>query len=245
MYIFGVHAVQSALAYSPENIRQCWIDKNCQNYRLQVLRQQLVGFGVAVHLAARKKLDQMAKGKNHQGLVVEVKLPQQQNEQDLQVALQKANVAAFYLVLDHIQDPHNLGACLRTADATGIHGVISTKDQAVGLSPAVCKVAAGAATTVPFYQVTNLSRTLRWMQQQNIWIVGAAGEAKKLAYQTDLTGSLALVIGAEDKGLRHLVKEQCDMLVRLPMQGQVKSLNLSVATGILLYEAIRQRQDII
>jgi 23S rRNA (guanosine2251-2'-O)-methyltransferase len=183
----------------------------------------------------------MVDGKNHQGLVVEMELPRLGTEQDLKAAVKKLDCAPFYLVLDHVQDPHNLGACLRTADATGVHGIVITKDQAVGFTPTVCKVASGAAETVPLYQVTNLSRTLRWLKQQNIWVIGAAGEAEKLAYQMDLTGPLALVIGAEGKGLRRLVQEQCDMLIKLPMHGQVQSLNLSVATGALLYEAVRQR----
>lgn len=239
--IFGIHAVQSALDYSPEKIQQCWLDKSRQDRRSQVICEQLIKLNIPINPANRKQLDSMTDGKNHQGLVIEMELPQQRSEQDLKTAIEKLESAPFYLVLDHIQDPHNLGACLRTADAVGVHGVIITKDQAVGLTPTVCKVASGAAETVPLYQVTNLSRTLRWMKQQNIWVIGAAGEADQLAYQMDLTGALALVIGAEGKGLRRLVKEQCDMLIKLPMHGQVQSLNLSVATGVLLYEALRQR----
>ena len=239
--IFGIHAVQAALDYAPEKIQQCWLDKGRQDSRSKALQEQLIKLNIPINPADRKKLDRMVDGKNHQGLVVEIELPQQRSEQDLKAAIGKLDCAPFYLVLDHIQDPHNLGACLRTADATGVHGVIITKDQAVGLSPTVCKVASGAAETIPLYQVTNLSRTLRWMKQQNIWVIGAAGEAEKLAYQMDLIGPLALVIGAEGKGLRRLVREQCDMLIKLPMLGQVESLNLSVATGVLLYEALRQR----
>ncbi len=239
--IFGTHAVQSALDYSPEKIHQCWLDKSRQDRRWQIIFEQLVKLKIPINQADRKQLDRLAKSNNHQGLLIEMELPQLRSEQDLKAAIQKLESPPFYLVLDHIQDPHNLGACLRTADAAGVHGVIITKDQAVGLTPTVCKVASGAAETVPFYQVTNLSRTLRWMKQQNIWVIGAAGEAEKLAYQMDLTGALALVIGAEGKGLRRLIKEQCDMLIKLPMHGQVQSLNLSVATGVLLYEALRQR----
>ena len=239
--VFGIHAVQAALDYSPEKIQQAWVDSSRHDSRSQVIHEQLVKLKIPISSADRKLLDRKVDGKNHQGLVVEVELPRVGTEQDLKSALAKLERVPFYLVLDHIQDPHNLGACLRTADATGVQGVIITKDQAVGMSPTVCKVACGAAETVPLYQVTNLSRTLRWLKQQNIWVIGAAGEAEQIAYQMDLTGPMALVIGAEGKGLRRLVREQCDLLVKLPMQGQVESLNLSVATGVLLYEALRQR----
>ena len=141
-----------------------------------------------------------------------------------------------------MQDPHNLGACLRTADATGVHGIIVTKDNAVGITPTVCKVASGAAETVPVYMVTNLARTLRWLKGEGLWIIGTAGQAQQTLYQSDFTVPMALVIGAEEKGMRRLTREQCDMLVKLPMLGSVESLNLSVATGVLLYEVLRQRQ---
>jgi 23S rRNA (guanosine2251-2'-O)-methyltransferase len=151
---------------------------------------------------------------------------------------------ALLLVLDNVQDPHNLGACLRTADATGVNGVIITKDKATGITPTVCKVASGAAETVPIYQVTNLSRTLRWLKGEGIWVLGAAGEAQQTVYQADLTVPMALVIGAEGTGLRRLTKENCDLLIKLPMLGQVESLNLSVATGAFLYETVRQRSKV-
>jgi len=147
----------------------------------------------------------------------------------------------FLLVLDQVQDPHNLGACLRSADAAGVHGVIAPRDNAVGLTPTVHKVASGAARTVPFFQVTNLARVLRTLKERGIWLVGAAGEAEQSIYQADLTGPLALVMGAEDTGLRRLTREECDFLVRIPMRGHVESLNVSVATGVVLFEALRQR----
>jgi 23S rRNA (guanosine2251-2'-O)-methyltransferase len=141
-----------------------------------------------------------------------------------------------------VQDPHNLGACLRSADAAGIHAVIAPKDRSAGLTPTACKVACGAAETVPFVQVTNLARTLRWLQEEErVWLVGTAGEAEGLVYDADLKGPLGLVMGAEEKGMRRLTREACDLLVRLPMAGSVESLNVSVATGICLFEAVRQR----
>jgi 23S rRNA (guanosine2251-2'-O)-methyltransferase len=145
------------------------------------------------------------------------------------------------LVLDQVQDPHNLGACLRSADAAGVHAVIAPRDNAVGLTPTVHKVASGAAGTMPFFQVTNLARVLRRLREQGVWLIGAAGEAEVDLYHADLRGPLALVMGAEDTGLRRLTREHCDLLVRIPMQGQVESLNVSVATGVLLFEAVRQR----
>ncbi len=170
-------------------------------------------------------------------------MPAELSESDLKQAVETLSGTALLLVLDNVQDPHNLGACLRTADATGVQGVIITKDNATGITPTVCKVASGAAETVPVYQVTNLSRTLRWLKDQGIWIMGAAGAATQAVYQTDLTMPLAVVVGAEGKGIRRLTREQCDFLVKLPMLGQVESLNLSVATGVLLYEAVRQRSN--
>jgi 23S rRNA (guanosine2251-2'-O)-methyltransferase len=145
------------------------------------------------------------------------------------------------LVLDQVQDPHNLGACLRTADGAGVDAVVAPRDRAAGLTPVVHKVASGAAQTVPFFQVTNLARTLRLLRDRDIWIVGAADEADSALYEADLTGPLALVLGAEESGLRRLTREHCDLLVSIPMCGRVSSLNVSVAAGVLLYEARRQR----
>ena len=168
-------------------------------------------------------------------------MPRERSENELKESISKIDGDPLFLILDHIQDPHNLGACLRTADAAGVHGVVITKDQAVGFSPAVCKVASGAAESVPVYRVINLARTLRWFKEQGVWVMGASGEAEQTVYQVDLKIPLALVIGAEGKGMRRLTREQCDLLIKLPMKGKVESLNLSVAAGVLLYEVIRQR----
>ena len=168
-------------------------------------------------------------------------MPSELTESDLKTAVENLTETALFLVLDNVQDPHNLGACLRTADATGVHGVIITKDNATGITPTVCKVASGAAETVPVYQVTNLARTLRWLKGEGLWIMGAAGETAQTIYSADFSVPRALVVGTEGKGLRRLTKEQCDVLVSVPMLGKVESLNLSVATGVLLYEAVRQR----
>ncbi len=241
--LFGIHAVQAALDYSPKKINKAWIDTQRQDKRLMQVIDDLLSLGIEPEKTDRKKLDRFAEGKNHQGIVIEVEMPAELSESDLKQAVEALSGTPLLLVLDNVQDPHNLGACLRTADATGVQGVIITKDNATGITPTVCKVASGAAETVPVYQVTNLSRTLRWLKEQGIWIMGAAGSAEQTVYQTDLTMPLAVVVGAEGKGLRRLTQEQCDFLVKLPMRGQVESLNLSVATGVLLYEAVRQRSN--
>jgi len=239
--LFGLHSVQAALDYSPDKIIRVWIDEHRIDKRLGKLIDDLALLGIEPEQIDRKKLDRLADGNNHQGIAMEVTMPGELSENDLKTMVENLTVNALLLVLDNVQDPHNLGACLRTADATGVHGVIITKDKATGITPTVCKVASGAAETVPVYQVTNLSRTLRWLKEEGVWVLGAAGEAEQTVYQADLTVPIALVIGAEGSGLRRLTKENCDLLIKVPMLGKIESLNLSVATGIFLYEAIRQR----
>jgi 23S rRNA (guanosine2251-2'-O)-methyltransferase len=239
--IVGLHAAQSALEHTPDKLTNAWLDAGRMDARLARVKQELEAAGVNLHLANRKELDRLAEGRNHQGVIVEVEMAHELGEVDLRDALEALEGQAFFLVLDHVQDPHNLGACLRTADAAGVHGIIITKDQSVGITPTVAKVASGAAETVPLYNVTNLARALGWLKDAGIWIVGAAGEADKTVYQTDLNMPLALVMGAEEKGMRRLTREHCDFLVKIPMLGHVESLNVSVATGIVLFEAVRQR----
>ena len=240
--IVGLHAAQSALMYSPQKISRAWVDSERHDKRLETLLETLLTLEVSIEKVERKKLDKLADAMNHQGVVLEVALPEELSENDLKVAVEHLSENALFLVLDNVQDPHNLGACLRTADATGVHGIIITKDNAVGITPTVCKVASGAAETVPVYVVTNLARTLRWLKTEGVWVVGTAGEAESTLFKSDFTVPMALVIGAEEKGMRRLTREQCDFLVKLPMLGTVESLNLSVATGVLLYEVLRQRQ---
>jgi 23S rRNA (guanosine2251-2'-O)-methyltransferase len=239
--LFGLHSVQAALDYSPKKIHKAWVDSGRQDKRLGQAVDDLLALGIEPEKVDRKRLDRLADGSNHQGIIIEVEMPGELSESILKTVVENLPETALFLVLDNVQDPHNLGACLRTADATGVHGVIITKDNATGITPTVCKVASGAAETVPVYQVTNLSRTLRWLKGEGLWIMGAAGETAQTVYKTDFTVPMALVIGAEGKGLRRLTREQCDVLVSVPMLGQVDSLNLSVAAGVLLYEAVRQR----
>ena len=245
--LFGLHSVQAALDYSPKKIHQAWVDSGRQDKRLTQAIDDLAALGIVPEKVDRKRLDRLADNNNHQGIVIEVEMPGELSESDLKTAVENLSETqtALFLVLDNVQDPHNFGACLRTADATGVQGVIITKDNATGITPTVCKVASGAAETVPVYQVTNLARTLRWLKGEGLWIMGAAGETAQTVYTADFTVPMALVVGAEGKGLRRLTKEQCDVLVSVPMLGQVESLNLSVATGVLLYEAVRQRSLIV
>ena len=186
-------------------------------------------------------LARVAPGLNHQGALAWVRIPASRGEADLDILLDALDVPAFLLVLDEVQDPHNLGACLRSADAAGVLAVIAPRDNAAGLTPTVAKVASGAAQSVPYIQVTNLARTLDALKARGVWLVGLAGEAQTDLYGLDLKGPLALVLGGEGRGLRRLTRERCDFLACLPMRGRVESLNVSVATGICLYEALRQR----
>ncbi len=238
--VYGFHAVRAALEHTPEKLITAWIDGHRKDHRLIELSDRLAALGVVVERSDRKQLDRLAEGNNHQGIVLQLDLPQERGETALKAAVEHSPETAFFLILDHVQDPHNLGACLRTADAAGAQGVIVTKDQAVGLTPTVYKVASGAAESMPLYRVTNLARVLKWLKQQNVWLIGAAGDASKTLFQVNFTLPLAIIIGAEGKGLRRLTRDECDFLVRIPMSGRAESLNLSVATGILLYEVVRQ-----
>lgn len=239
--IGGIHAVESALTHFPERILTAWVDAKRSDSRAEEVAAKLRFLGVPIHSLDRARMGELAEGVVHQGVMVEIMPAPELGDQDLQAALDGSIRHPFFLVLDHVQDPHNLGACLRSADAAGVHGVIVTKDQSVGLTPVVAKVACGAAETVPLYRVTNLVRALDWLKKAGLWIVGAAGEAKQVVYEVDLNMPIALVMGAEGKGLRRLTRENCDFLVKIPMQGSVGSLNVSVATGVLLFEALRQR----
>lgn len=238
--IFGIHALDAVLESHPEQVLEVWILKGRDDARLQPLQARLQAVGVKVQFASRQALDTKAEGHQHQGVVARVKAQPVMNEADLE-ALLDSQPNPLLLVLDGVTDPHNLGACLRTADAAGVHGVIVPKDKSAGLTPVARKVACGAAEVVPLFQVTNLARTLRNLQDKGVWVVGTAGEADHSLYQARLTGALALVMGAEGKGMRRLTREHCDELVSIPMAGSVSSLNVSVATGVCLFEMVRQR----
>jgi 23S rRNA (guanosine2251-2'-O)-methyltransferase len=240
--VYGLHAVAAALNYAPEQVRELWVERQRRDARMQALLDQATGRGLPVHLADRAELDRLSGGARHQGVVTRLAVRQRSHDEaDLSALLAAADGPALLLVLDGVQDPHNLGACLRGAAAAGVHAVIAPADRAAGLNATVRKVASGAADLVPFVPVTNLARTLRGLREQGVWIVGAAGEADNSLYDVDFTPPTAIVLGAEEKGLRRLTREVCDRLARIPMAGGMESLNVSVAAGIFLFEARRQR----
>jgi len=238
--IFGIHSVSALLEKNASHILRVCVLKGRQDKKIEQILNACRASGITIDVMTRAQLDSLAGG-NHQGVVAECRTAPEYDESHLEALLQNLKEPPFLLILDGITDPHNLGACLRSADAAGIHAVIVPKDKSAHLTPTVRKVASGAAEMVPLIRVTNLARTLRWLQQYNIWIIGAAGEAEQDIYNTDCQGALALVMGEEGKGLRRLTREHCDMLTKIPMAGTVSSLNVSVATGICLFEALRQR----
>lgn len=241
--ITGIHAVESVLKNDADNIIQVWIAENKRNQRVKELIHHAEKRGLIAHRADVKMLDKLCKTRQHQGVVAEYDAATSYTEDDLLDLLDKLDSPPLLLVLDGVTDPHNLGACLRTADAAGVQAVISPKDNAVGLTPAARKVASGAAETVPFVQVTNLVRTMEKLKKLGIWFIGTSDKAKGDIYTQNFKTPTAIVLGAEGKGLRRLTEEHCDELISIPMAGQISSLNVSVATGICLYEVVRQRQE--
>ena len=242
--IFGLHAVEAALKREADKIDQLLCDSQRKDKRLRELVALAEKQGIGAQWVTREELDRLVPGGRHQGVVARVSAAMARNETYLEELLTALEGPAFLLVLDGVTDPHNLGACLRSADAAGVHAVIAPKDRACGLTPVVRKVASGAAESVPFIQVTNLARTLRTLRDAGVWVIGTAlEEASKPLYSIRLDGPLALVLGAEGKGMRRLTRENCDELVFIPMAGTVQSLNVSVATGICLFEALRQRSS--
>ncbi|MDA0119908.1 MULTISPECIES: 23S rRNA (guanosine(2251)-2'-O)-methyltransferase RlmB [unclassified Vibrio] len=239
-FIYGIHAVKAVLAKEPERFVEAFVLKGRQDDRLMPILNELQMCGVSIQQMTRKTLDDKARGANHQGIMAKVKPAKQLNENDLDDILAQHSTPLL-LVLDGVTDPHNLGACLRNADAAGVAAVIVPKDKSANITATVSKVACGAAETVPLIRVTNLARTMRALQEQGIWFVGTAGEATHDLYQAKLTGPLAIVMGAEGDGMRRLTRETCDDLIKIPMAGSVSSLNVSVASGICLFEAVRQR----
>lgn len=239
-FVFGWHAVEAVLKREPGRLQQVWIQTGRQDKRVRSITDALDGLGVRWQVVHRRELDERVSGV-HQGIVASVSESREWTEDDLLAQLSASETPAFLLVLDGVTDPHNLGACMRTADAAGVQAVIVPKDKSASLTPVARKVACGAAETVPFVRVTNLARFLRSLQEQGVWLIGTAGEAQATLYQADFKGPVALVMGAEGKGMRRLTREHCDQLINIPMLGHVDSLNVSVAAGVCLYEALRQR----
>jgi 23S rRNA (guanosine2251-2'-O)-methyltransferase len=237
--LFGFHAVGVRLRTAPKSIVEIYVDATRKDARMRQFLQKLQEAGLRPIEADGLRLSRLAGSAGHQGVVARVEpLPVTHSLDDL---LDGLAVPPLLLVLDGVTDPHNLGACLRVADGAGAHAVIAPKDHAVGINATVAKVASGAAETVPYFMVTNLARTLGELKERNIWCLGLSDEATQTLYQADLKGPTALVMGAEGTGLRQLTRKTCDALVSIPMLGAVESLNVSVASGICLYEAVRQR----
>jgi 23S rRNA (guanosine2251-2'-O)-methyltransferase len=237
--IHGFHAVTAKLRHDAAGVREIFLAAGRHDSRARDLVQLAESRGVRVTTTDAARLDSMAPGTRHQGIVA--KVAAQQRFVTLDDVLDNLAEPALLLVLDGVTDPHNLGACLRVADAAGAHAVVAPKDRACGLNATVIKVASGAADTVPYVVVTNLARSLREIKERGIWTIGAAGEASRDLYAIEQKGATAWVLGAEGEGLRRLTRETCDELARIPMYGAVESLNVSVASGICLFETRRQR----
>jgi 23S rRNA (guanosine2251-2'-O)-methyltransferase len=236
--VYGIHAVTRLLQQSPSRCQLLYCLER-HNARLSQLIDLARGAGIEVQLVARERLTELGGSDKHQGCVLQI--GEMEGAMDFTECLQAIGPQTLLLVLDGVQDPHNLGACLRSADACGVDAVIIPRDRTVKVNATVRKVAAGGAESVPVIEVTNLARSLKELQQAGVWIYGTSGEASDSLYDHDYRGPIALVMGAEGSGLRRLTKECCDHLVKLPMRGQVESLNVSVATGICLYEILRSR----
>lgn len=239
--IYGIHAVAALLNNEKRKITHIYLQADRQDKRMSTIQEQAFKRQIPMTKLDRKQLSERF-SEQHQGVVAIAQKAREYNEKDLLVLLETSSTPWFILILDGVTDPHNLGACLRTAEASGVDLVIVPKDKNASMTPTVSKVACGAAELVPVVRVTNLARTMKALQQQGVWIYGAAGEATESLYEFDLTTSAALVMGAEGKGMRRLTRETCDNIFSIPMLGQVESLNVSVATGVCLYEVVRQRQ---
>lgn len=237
---YGMHAVTAAFAHAPAAVLECWVKQGGRDAELAHIERLAGQAGVRVQRVTGDALDRLAGGAAHQGVVIRRRPPPLLELDSWLESLARVSLP-LVLVVDQLQDPQNLGALLRLADATGVHGLVMTRDRSTGITPAVAKVASGALDTVPLVAVTNLARALEALKQAGLWLVGAAGEASDSLYALDLNRPLAWVIGAEGAGLRRLTRESCDWLARIPMQGTVESLNVSTATAVCLFETRRQR----
>jgi 23S rRNA (guanosine2251-2'-O)-methyltransferase len=237
--IFGFHAVTARLRHDASSVEEIYIDASRHDRRMQELLRAAEAAKVRIIQADDQRLDGMVGTRRHQGVVA--KAGELSLARNLDELLDAIEGPPLLLLLDGVTDPHNLGACLRVADGAGAHAVIAPKDRAVGLNATAAKVASGAADTVPYITVTNLARTMRELKEREIWLIGTTDDAEKGLYEADFSGPAALVMGSEGEGMRRLTRENCDVLVSIPMHGAVESLNVSVASGVCLYEALRQR----
>ena len=248
--LFGFHAVGVRLKTAPKSIVEIYYEPTRRDARMRQFLEKVAEHGVRLIEADGMRLAKLAGSHGHQGVAARVQeIKQVHSLDELLENLEASNaelppaerIQPLILVLDGVTDPHNLGACLRVADGAGAHAVIAPKDHAAGINATVAKVASGAAETVPYFMVTNLARTLGELKERNIWVIGTSDQATQTLYQADFKGPVALVLGAEGDGMRQLTAKTCDQLVSIPMLGEVESLNVSVASGICLYEAVRQR----
>lgn len=240
--LFGFHAVGVRLKTAPQSIIEIYYEASRRDARMRQFIERAKEAGARLIEADSLRIAKLCGSHGHQGVAARVnEVEQVRSLDELLDQLEADGVAPLLLVLDGVTDPHNLGACLRVADGAGAHAVIAPKDHACGVNATVAKVASGAAETVPYFMVTNLARTLNELKERNIWIIGTSGDADKHLYQMDLKGPVALVLGAEGPGMRQLTRKTCDELVGIPMKGAVESLNVSVASAVCLYEALRQR----
>jgi len=238
----GFHAVTARLRHAPSSIKELYVEASRRDKRMQSLIAQAQAAGLRTHPVPVERLDGLARGVRHQGVVALAEANTLATDVDEVLdQLESKGEAPLLLILDGVTDPHNLGACLRTADAAGVHAVIAPRDRAVGLGSTVQRVACGAADTVPYIMVTNLARTMRQLKERDIWLVGTDDEAEGNLYSVDARRPMAWVMGAEGEGMRRLTRETCDELVTIPMAGSVESLNVSVASAVCLYESVRQR----
>lgn len=240
--VYGIHAVAALLKKAPHRVLYLCVLDGRRDGSIQDILKHAATEGLSIQTVSRAKLDHWLSGQTHQGIVAVCRPEPVYHERDIEPLLANVLGQPLILILDGVQDPHNLGACLRTADAAGVHLVLAPRDASVGLTPVVRKVASGAAESVPFIQVTNLARTLRTLRDQGIWLWGAAAEGKVSVYDADFCGPVGIILGSEGKGLRRLTRELCDELIYIPMSGTITSLNVSVATGICLFETVRQRR---
>ncbi|MBS7459018.1 23S rRNA (guanosine(2251)-2'-O)-methyltransferase RlmB [Coralloluteibacterium stylophorae] len=240
-WVVGINAVAAALENDAEHVREVLVEAGAKNPRVQALEREAGDIGLTVRRVSAQALDGISGGARHQGAAARYEAARTWDERELPGLVENAGGRALVLVLDGVQDPHNLGACLRSAAAANATAVVIPKDKSAPVNATVRKTASGAADRIPVVRVTNLARSLRTLKDAGVWVYGLAGEGEGTLYGLDLEGNVALVLGGEGEGLRRLTREQCDGLVRIPMPGQMESLNVSVAAGVALFEAVRQR----
>ncbi|WP_267220505.1 23S rRNA (guanosine(2251)-2'-O)-methyltransferase RlmB [Dyella silvae] len=242
-WIVGINPVEGALTNDASRVREVLVEQGQRNARVQELATRAKALNIPVHHRPREQLDKLAGEARHQGVVALYEAPPMGNENDILGLVEAAGQDALVLVLDGVTDPHNLGACLRSAAAARATAVIVPKDRAVGLTPVVRRASAGGADRVPLIAATNLARALRTLKDAGVWITGLAGDTDTSIYSIDMKGPVALVLGSEGEGMRRLTRETCDFVAKIPMPGTMESLNVSVATGVVLFEALRQRSE--